>query len=352
VLTAQDYYSGGMLLPGRTYQAGSGSYRYGFQNQEIDKEFWGGAVAFEYRVEDPRIVRFFSVDPLSDDYAWNSPYAFAENRLMDGIELEGLEWKPTKDKEGNVTSYTWAGYNRDGSPVKGTVEGGALYNKEKNYFSFYSSNRENQSGSVDFMSAGSKEHERNNEMPNPTATNNFNVTINYKDNWVTSSSLMGSYRKEVSVNAELWNENSSIQTGTTVFNRNMGVSPSNYNDPQKFLNSLRYGLGFADGPTGGALVPVYPEALLLPLPKGLNLLGKSFNAATGGAKQWLRLGRSYSVEGGFKTYGLRWGASPRYASKIGNVTLRQINQDFRKWKVPFKSWRTIDPGHLHLWKLK
>lgn len=79
------------MMPGRKYKAGSGLYRYGFQNQEIDKEFWGGAVSFEYRVEDPRLVRFFSVDPLATKFPWNSPYAFSENRLLDGIELEGLE---------------------------------------------------------------------------------------------------------------------------------------------------------------------------------------------------------------------------------------------------------------------
>jgi hypothetical protein len=34
------------------------------------------------------------VDPLAPEYVWNSPYAFAENRVIDGIDLEGLEWWP------------------------------------------------------------------------------------------------------------------------------------------------------------------------------------------------------------------------------------------------------------------
>lgn len=33
------------------------------------------------------------VDPLSLQYPWNSPYAFSENRLIDGVELEGLEFQ-------------------------------------------------------------------------------------------------------------------------------------------------------------------------------------------------------------------------------------------------------------------
>jgi hypothetical protein len=91
VITANDYYPGGMQMPGRKYQAGSASYRYGFQNQETDPELWGGAISYTYRVEDPRLNRFFSVDPLAAKFPWNSPYAFSENRLIDGRELEGLE---------------------------------------------------------------------------------------------------------------------------------------------------------------------------------------------------------------------------------------------------------------------
>jgi hypothetical protein len=33
-----------------------------------------------------------SVDPLAPDYPWNSPYAFTENRPIDGIDLEGAEY--------------------------------------------------------------------------------------------------------------------------------------------------------------------------------------------------------------------------------------------------------------------
>ena len=79
-----------MQMPGRKYSNGS-QYRYGFQKQETDNELWSGAVSFKYRVEDPRLVRFFSADPLSDKYPWNSPYAFSENKPISCRELEGLE---------------------------------------------------------------------------------------------------------------------------------------------------------------------------------------------------------------------------------------------------------------------
>lgn len=71
----------------------AGDYRYGFQGQEKDDEIKGGgnSINFKFRMYDPRLGRFFAVDPLAAKYAYNSPYAFSENRLIDAIELEGLE---------------------------------------------------------------------------------------------------------------------------------------------------------------------------------------------------------------------------------------------------------------------
>jgi len=70
-----------------------GDYRYGFNGQESDDEVYGEKLAysFEYRTHDARIGRFWSVDPLTAKFPWNSAYAFAENRVIDGKELEGLE---------------------------------------------------------------------------------------------------------------------------------------------------------------------------------------------------------------------------------------------------------------------
>ncbi len=91
ITSAQDYYPFGSLEPGRTYS--SDNYRFGFQGQEQDNEIKGegNSVNYKYRVHDPRLGRFLSIDPLAAKYPHNSPYAFSENRLIDGIELEGLE---------------------------------------------------------------------------------------------------------------------------------------------------------------------------------------------------------------------------------------------------------------------
>ena len=83
-----------MVMPGRSYSSLSSSYRFGLQGQEHDNEWTGtkdGNVHFKFRDYDPRLGRFKSVDPLADKYAYNSTYAFQENKLGLGTELEGRE---------------------------------------------------------------------------------------------------------------------------------------------------------------------------------------------------------------------------------------------------------------------
>ncbi|MEZ4828609.1 MAG: RHS repeat-associated core domain-containing protein [Bacteroidia bacterium] len=102
-----DYYAFGMLMPGRNQQRSG--YRFGFQGQETDDEVYGAenAVSFKYRVHDARLGRFLSVDPLSPKYPFYSPYAFSGNRVMDAVELEGLE--PVKgDKECEIILFLGA----------------------------------------------------------------------------------------------------------------------------------------------------------------------------------------------------------------------------------------------------
>ena len=50
--------------------------------------------SFKYRNYDYAIGRFMSVDPLAEKYPYNATYAFQENKLGLGRELEGLELYP------------------------------------------------------------------------------------------------------------------------------------------------------------------------------------------------------------------------------------------------------------------
>ena len=83
--------SGRMVMEARTGSAEG--YRFGFQGQETDDEVYGSenTVSFKYRVHDARIGRFLSIDPLTAKYPFYSPYAFSGNRVIDMVELEGLE---------------------------------------------------------------------------------------------------------------------------------------------------------------------------------------------------------------------------------------------------------------------
>ena len=90
VVSASDYYPFGMTIQERTFQ--NKEYRFGFQGQETESElFDGNGSFFKYRISDNRLGRFFSVDPLASKYPYYSQYAFSGNRLIDMIELEGLE---------------------------------------------------------------------------------------------------------------------------------------------------------------------------------------------------------------------------------------------------------------------
>ena len=86
-----DYYPFGMEMPGRTYTAVS-SYRYGFNGKEKDKDMHSlTAYDYGFRIYNPALGKFLSVDPLTKEYPWNSTYAFAENDVIRSIDLEGAE---------------------------------------------------------------------------------------------------------------------------------------------------------------------------------------------------------------------------------------------------------------------
>jgi RHS repeat-associated protein len=93
VLSTQQYYPFGMLMPGRQYAVGSYDYRYGFNGKEGDDEVKGDDNQQDYgmRIYDPRVGRFLSVDPITKQYPELTPYQFASNTPIQAIDLDGLE---------------------------------------------------------------------------------------------------------------------------------------------------------------------------------------------------------------------------------------------------------------------
>ena len=119
VLSYSDYYPFGMLMPNRFGSAGE-QYRFGFNGKEFDPEIAGNGNQYDYgfRIYNPRIGRFLSVDPLTASYPWYTPYQFAGNKPIWAIDLDGLE-ELTHQEEMDLITYVpalvykaWSGLGR------------------------------------------------------------------------------------------------------------------------------------------------------------------------------------------------------------------------------------------------
>ncbi len=122
VLSQNEYYPFGMGMVGRSYSAGG--YRYGFNGKEKSDEVYGEGNVYDYgfRIYDPRIGRFLSVDPLTKEYPWYTPYQFAGNKPIESIDLDGAE----------EIHYTMT-LNNDGT-TKLTYTGAKVYNPKPTGF--------------------------------------------------------------------------------------------------------------------------------------------------------------------------------------------------------------------------
>ncbi|MBI1227717.1 MAG: hypothetical protein GC192_20960 [Bacteroidetes bacterium] len=92
-LTATDYFPFGMEMPGRVTTQ-PGAYRYGFNGKEKDEDGEIGLLTnydYGFRIYNPAIARFLSVDPLTQEYPFYTPYQFAGNMPSVFIDLDGLE---------------------------------------------------------------------------------------------------------------------------------------------------------------------------------------------------------------------------------------------------------------------
>ncbi len=77
-----NHYSFGSPMPGRSYQSSVDKYRYGMNGKEKDDEIVGSGNSYDFgaRQNDPRLGRWWSVDPEYKQYPHASPYsAFGNN---------------------------------------------------------------------------------------------------------------------------------------------------------------------------------------------------------------------------------------------------------------------------------
>lgn len=224
--------------------AGEGAYRYGFNGKENDNEVKGGEGSqqdYGMRVYDNRIGKFLSVDPLADDYPSWSPYPFAMNRPIDGIDLDGLEWKSVKDDNGNVTDYKYVGYDKNGTPLAGSESGGMV-----------------QKGNVTYM-YGSEVLARNPE----TGTKYSRATLSIVDNDLGSITSISITDKAKAFSVK----HSSLSTGLTL---DYHVSSG-----EQAPNSIKHGFTGVSGTTLGIHALTEMNILLrsAPLGGGMESLG-------------------------------------------------------------------------------
>jgi RHS repeat-associated protein len=87
VYSAQLYYPFGWEILTLSYTAKK--YRFGFNGKEDDREWH--AQDYGFRLYTPREGRFIGVDPITAQYPELTPYQFASNSPIAGVDLDGLE---------------------------------------------------------------------------------------------------------------------------------------------------------------------------------------------------------------------------------------------------------------------
>lgn len=90
VIDENNYYPFGLKHKGYNDYAGTNN-KYKYNGKELQDELGLGVYFFKFRSYDPSLGRFWQIDPLAGTYAHNSTYAFAENNVSSGTDLEGLE---------------------------------------------------------------------------------------------------------------------------------------------------------------------------------------------------------------------------------------------------------------------
>lgn len=104
-----DYYAFGSPMPGRKDDGVGSTYRYGFNGKERDPELvstGGNTYDYGFRIYNPSLGKFLSVDPLTRKYPWYTPYQFAGNIPTKFIDVDGLEPGSTPTPNGGTKLKT------------------------------------------------------------------------------------------------------------------------------------------------------------------------------------------------------------------------------------------------------
>lgn len=119
VISHSDYYPYGMEMSERS----EGEYRFGYNGKEADDEVAADRNSLDYgfRIYNPRLGRFLSVDPLMMTFPWLTPYQFAGDKPVIAIDLDGLEEYVIVNYRANGRLVGW-GIKYLEMPTASTVE--------------------------------------------------------------------------------------------------------------------------------------------------------------------------------------------------------------------------------------
>jgi RHS repeat-associated protein len=109
VLAAYNYYPFGMLQPGMYSENDNLRYRFGFNGMLRDDDLTdklstgpdegrGNSYSTQFRQYDPRVTRWFSLDPLKMKFPWTSPYTGMGNNPVMFVDLDGRQPRTTRNQ--------------------------------------------------------------------------------------------------------------------------------------------------------------------------------------------------------------------------------------------------------------
>jgi RHS repeat-associated protein len=123
VIQEDSYYPFGLTFNSSYQRENSVPNRWKFQEQEHIDDLGLNWDSFKWRNHQPDIGRFFNIDPLAEKYVYNSTYAFSENKVIDGRELEGLEYFGVNTQGAASISKAGGSERRSEEEIKQIAEG-------------------------------------------------------------------------------------------------------------------------------------------------------------------------------------------------------------------------------------
>ena len=89
ILQESHYYPFGMEMTGEWQNTSKHDYNYLYNGKELHKDFSFDMAAYGARFYDPSIGRFTSVDPMTEERNWLSPYNYVQNNPINRIDPDG-----------------------------------------------------------------------------------------------------------------------------------------------------------------------------------------------------------------------------------------------------------------------